>query len=891
MHRGPAGSAPACLPCGVTAPSLARDVSTDASPAAAGEGLALPAGHAGEGDGDSVPAAVARLLEEVAGAGLWRLALAPAGGAWRLQVSPRLAWLLASEDTPEEKREDIREDIREDTRVGPAGPVDFSFVLAPWREEVESLVRRCLQLGLPFDHEVQVQAGGRRLWARLLGQPVPDAAGPLRRVEGVLQVIEPQGREAQALLTLDAQGRINFLNGAAERLLGRPATEVQGRPLWDLFTRSARLRLAARVRTALARREALTLEEADASQRLWLTLTGEPFGQGLALRLHDVSGAHQSQEQLRLLEGSIARLNDLVIITEAGPLDEPGPRIVFVNEAFERRTGYAAAEVLGRSPRLLQGPDTQRDRLGQVRSALQQWAPVRVDLVNYRKDGTPFWVDLDISPVWDAARRLTHWVAVGRDVTERKAAEQRIRYLAFYDALTGLPNRQLLLDRLQEMLAPSPGAGGGALMFIDLDNFKILNDTLGHQVGDQLLQEVGRRLRGCVSESDTVARLGGDEFVVLLQARPGLSRGPDQAADPASLVEAARGVAERVRVALGEPYALSGTAHHSTCSIGVTVFEPEAGAVSELLKQADLAMYQAKRQGRNNACFFDPQMQVQASASATLAADLRRAWREAQFVLDYQPQVDTQGQVLGVEALVRWDHPVRGRVPPEHFIGAAEESALILPLGRWVLDTACAQLAVWAGRPDRAHLTIAVNVSARQFRQPDVAQGVAEAIARAGVAPARLTLELTESLMVDGFEDMAGKMARLKALGVGLALDDFGMGYSSLSYLQRLPLDQLKIDRAFVKDLLVDESATAIARTIIALGRSLRLDLVAEGVETEAQREFLAREGCGGFQGFLYCPPLPALALERYLDGESVAGVPRLPPRGAPDTPAQRGAT
>ncbi len=783
---------------------------------------------------------VAGLLEEAAGAGLWRFDLAPVGGVPRLHASPRLLLLLASED--------------------PAGPADFGFVLPPWREEVESLVRRCIQLGLPFDHEAQVQAGGRRLWARMLGHALRDEGGRVRRVEGVVQLIEPQGLQAEALITLDAQGRINFLNAQAERLLGRPAIALQGRQLWDLFTRSARLRLATRVRAALARREALVLEEADASQARWLSLAGEPFGQGLALRLRDVTGAHRSQEQLRLLEDSIARLNDLVIITEAGPLHEPGPRIVFVNEAFERRTGYAAAEVLGRSPRLLQGPRTQRERLDQIRSALQQWEPVRVDLVNYRKDGEPFWVDLDISPVWDPARRLTHWVAVGRDVTERKAAEQRIRYLAFYDALTGLPNRQLLLERLQAMLAPAPAAGGGALMFIDLDNFKILNDTLGHQVGDQLLQEVGRRLRGCISEADTVARLGGDEFVVLLQPRSG------EAGDPAALAEAARAVAERVLAALGEPYALPGTAHHSTCSVGVTVFDRDAGAVSELLKQADLAMYQAKRQGRNTACFFDPQLQAQASASAALGADLRQAWREEQFLLEYQPQVDAAGRVTSVEALVRWDHPVRGRVPPEHFIAATEENALILPLGRWVLDTACAQLARWAGEPARAHLTIAVNVSARQFRHPDFADGVTEAIGRAGVAPGRLMLELTESLMVDGFEDMAGKMARLKALGVGLALDDFGMGYSSLSYLKRLPLDQLKIDREFVKDLLTDPSAAAIARTIIALARSLRLEVVAEGVETEAQRDFLAREGCGCFQGFLYCPPLPVPALERFLD-------------------------
>ena len=791
-------------------------------------------------------AGVAGLLETATGAGVWRLDLSSAPGSPRLRASPRLSLILGCED--------------------PSGPADFGFVLPPWRQELEALLRRCAVQGLPFDHEVQVQAAGRRLWARVLGQAVMDTAQRAHQIEGVMLIAEPQGAADDALLTLDADGRINFANPAAERVLGLAVTVLQGRPFWDLFLRTGRLRLEARVRAALARREPLTFEEADTSQRLWLAFRGEPFASGMAVHLHDATGAQQAQEHLRLLEGSIARLNDLIIITEAAPYDEPGPRIVFVNEAFERRTGYAREEVLGRSPRLLQGPQTQRDRLDQIRGALQQWRPVRVDLVNYRKDGQPYWVDLDISPVWDQARRLTHWVAVGRDITERKAAEQKIRYLAFYDTLTGLPNRQLLLERLQDMLAPAPAADGGALMFIDLDNFKVLNDTLGHEHGDLLLQQVGGRLRDCVSEADTVARLGGDEFVVLLQPRPG------EAGHPATMTAAAQGVAERVLAALGEPYALPGTLHHSTCSIGVTVFGKDAESVSDLLKQADLAMYQAKRLGRNTVCAFDPELQAQASASAALAADLRQAWREHQFELDYQPQVDATGCVTGVEALVRWAHPVRGRLAPDLFIGAAEETALIVPIGRWVLDTACAQLAQWAGEPERSHLGIAVNVSARQFRHPDFAEGVTEAIARAGIAPHLLTLELTESLMVDGFEDMVSKMTRLKALGVGLALDDFGMGYSSLAYLKRLPLDQLKIDREFVKDLLVDETDAAIARAIIVLAQSLHLAVVAEGVETEAQRDFLVREGCTGFQGFLYCGPLPVAALEQYLGGVSQRG-------------------
>ncbi len=781
-----------------------------------------------------VPAGTATLLEQACEGGLWRLDLTTG----ELCASPRLAVLL------ERPQQAVRS-------------LDF---LAPHsREQVQAHLHACVSQGRSFDCQVQVvTARGLLRWVRLIGQAVREEGGRIVAVEGVAQEISPRAVTAGALATVDGEGRLTYLNAEAERLLGHPAARLQGRAVWGLFQKTARQEVEAQVREALAQGHPLEIEALDARQSQWLELRGQRFANGLALEIRDVTARRQSQEQLRLLEGSIARLNDLVIITEAGPFNEPGPRIVFVNEAFEARTGYSRQEVLGRSPRLLQGPQTQRDRLAQIRSALEQWQPVRVDLINYRRDGEPFWVDLDISPVWDKSRRLTHWVAVGRDVTERKAAEQKIRYLAFYDALTGLPNRQLLLDRLHATLDRPAGAQGGALMFIDLDNFKALNDTLGHQRGDQLLQQVAERLRTCVTPEDTVARLGGDEFVVLLQP-------PAAVAASAAAAEAASVVAGRILHTLGEPYSLSGTPHHSTCSIGVTVFGRQRVAVSELFKQADLAMYQAKHAGRNAVCFFDPQMQAVASANATLAGDLRQAWRQGQFLLDYQPQVDRQGRMTGAEALLRWTHPVRGRVPPAQFIGTAEETSLILDIGRWVLDQACAQLAQWAQRPDRRHLSIAVNVSARQFRDPQFVDGVMEAIARTGITPDKLKLELTESLLADGIEVTVAKMGNLKAMGVALALDDFGMGYSSLSYLKRLPLDQLKIDREFVKDLLTDANDAAIARTIIGLAQSLRLGVIAEGVETEAQRDFLLGQGCEAFQGHLYSEPLPIEALEAYL--------------------------
>ncbi|HEY1225789.1 MAG TPA: EAL domain-containing protein, partial [Ramlibacter sp.] len=508
-------------------------------------------------------------------------------------------------------------------------------------------------------------------------------------------------------------------------------------------------------------------------------MRGFPFAGGMAVHLRDVTSRRKSQEQLRLLEGSISRLNDIVLITEAGPFSEPGPRIVFVNEAFERRTGYSRDEVLGRSPRFLQGPNTQRRALDQIRAAMEEWRPARVDLINYNKNGEPFWVDLDVSPVWDKQRKLTHWVAVGRDVTERKLAEEKIQHLAFYDALTKLPNRQLLMDRLHAALADPARPREGALMFIDLDNFKVLNDTLGHQKGDMLLQLVAERLRSCVAKGDTVARLGGDEFVILLENRG------DKPLEPA---KGARAVAERILHALGEPYVLPGYLHHSTCSIGVTLFGSGDRTVSELLKQADLAMYQAKSAGRNTVCFFDPEMQAVVTANATLAADLRQAWRENQFRIDYQPQVGADGRMIGVEALLRWVHPQRGVVPPDQFIAAAEETSLIIPIGRWVLDQACAQLSAWERRADRRHLSIAVNVSVRQFRDPEFVDQVMGVVEHWRLPPNKLKLELTESLLASGIEVTIAKMGSLKDMGVALSLDDFGIGYSSLSYLKRLPL-------------------------------------------------------------------------------------------------------
>jgi diguanylate cyclase (GGDEF)-like protein/PAS domain S-box-containing protein len=533
--------------------------------------------------------------------------------------------------------------------------------------------------------------------------------------------------------------------------------------------------------------------------------------------------------------------------------------ILRVNRAYTDITGFSERDALDHELLVCDEPALQQ-RIWEGVAAHGAW---QGEVWQLRKGGGRFPCWLVVTAVRDAAGQITHHVCALTDITERKASEQEIRNLALFDFLTQLPNRRCLMDRLQHALAASARTGQcGALLFIDLDNFKDLNDTLGHNVGDMLLQQAARRFVGCVRESDTVARLGGDEFVIMLE---NLSDDTELAA------EQARAIGAKLLARQNEPYTMGPHQHSCTSSVGITVFRGEQESLEDLLKQTDLAMYQAKAAGRNTMCFFDPAMQTVVSARAALDADLRHGLSQQQFMLHYQPQVDAEGRITGAEALLRWQHPTRGLVPPMQFIAAAEASGLILPLGAWVLEQACAQLVAWSREPATAALELAVNVSPRQFYQPDFVEQVMGALVRSGAAPRLLKLELTEGLLLDDVEASIAKMALLKAAGIGISLDDFGTGYSSLAYLKRLPLCQLKIDRSFVRDILHNADDAAITKTILTLADSMGLSAIAEGVESAEQKNYLARQGCRAFQGYLFGAPLPVAEFEALLLPEQLA--------------------
>jgi len=541
--------------------------------------------------------------------------------------------------------------------------------------------------------------------------------------------------------------------------------------------------------------------------------------------------------------------------------------ILRVNKAFTEITGFTPDEVIGQNPRIFGSDRNQPSFYSSMWSSINSTGIWEGEIWNRRKNNEIYPEHLMITAVKDNKGNVTNYVASLSDISLRKNAENEIRNLAFYDPLTELPNRRLLLDRLKQALASSERTEKQvALLFIDLDNFKTINDTFGHEEGDNLLRQVAQRLKGCVREVDTVSRLGGDEFVVMLED---LSEDADMAAAQLAVT------GEKILASFNRPYQLTQYEYQCTASIGATLFNHQDNhkeiGVEERLKHADIAMYQAKKAGRNTLCFFDPAMQHAINARVFLERELRKALELNQFDLYYQIQFDHQNYPIGAEALIRWTHPERGLISPAQFIPLAEDTGLILPIGQWVLNQACAQLKAWQKYDHTKYLSLSVNVSAKQFHEENFVSLVQSAVQHYSINPMLLKLELTESILVEDIEDTVAKMNSLKAIGVHFALDDFGTGFSSLQYLKKLPLNQLKIDQSFVRELATNNNDQVIVRTIISMAQSLNLELIAEGVETEEQRFILQSNGCNCFQGYLFGKPMPIGGFEALLLQNSLA--------------------
>ena len=703
----------------------------------------------------------------------------------------------------------------------------------------------------------------------------PESLDPLRHERGMHQVeLEMQTeelRQAQVeleaardryrnlydfapvgYLTLSTEGVICEANLTAAALLGEDRQSLMGRrfarfvsepdsqrwlrQLWQLDQAGGPRRIDLALQPTVGaplqvQVDALRVQESGAAPVLRITLA-------------DITERKRIEAELRI-SGAAFELHDGIMVTDARGV------ILRVNQACVEISGYSAAETIGQTPRLLHSDRQDSAFYQDMWSRLRSSGSWQGELWNRRKGGDHYPVRLSITAVRDEHGEVSHYVSSMTDISLRRSQEEEIAKLAFYDSLTGLPNRRLLLDRLQQALVASARTQReGALMFIDLDHFKTLNDTQGHDRGDELLRQVAQRLHGCLRQGDTVARTGGDEFVVMLA--PELSDRSEEAGAQAQVT------AEKILAALGSPYLLADGPYHGSASIGVTLFNGHQHSVDELLKQADLAMYHAKSGGRNTLRFFDTAIQRTLAERTTLEAELRLALQLGQFVVHYQPEVGLLGRLVGVEALVRWQHPHRGLLLPDEFIGLAEQTGVIVPLGLWVFERACEQQREWRHEPAIAELTVAVNVSARQLRDVDLVPRLRAALDRSSADAGRICLELTESLLLDNVDHAVRVMQALQTRGLRFALDDFGTGYASLASLKRLPFAQLKIDRSFVRDLLDERIDAAIAHTVLALGHNLGVTVVAEGVETRAQYDRLVRGGCAYFQGYLFGRAMPA---------------------------------
>jgi diguanylate cyclase (GGDEF)-like protein/PAS domain S-box-containing protein len=653
-------------------------------------------------------------------------------------------------------------------------------------------------------------------------------------------------------------GTVVSWNPAAESLFGYTSDEMCGKLVSILFPpdyNDAFDELTAR----LARGEGVKNYETRRVRKdgviIDVSLTLSPLKDatgktiGVAMIARDVTGRKKAEENLRLWGRAIEASSNGITIVDVVDPEQP---IVYANAAFQQITGFTPDEAKGRNPRFLQGIDTDPSGMKEIRSAVREKREGRAIVRNYRKDGQPFWNELSVAPVREADGQVKYFIGILNDVTERKRHEAELEYEATHDSLTRLPNRTLLEDRLKQAIAHAHrDQTMAAVLFIDLDRFKVVNDSVGHKGGDQLLCQVSQRLRCIFRDSDTLARLGGDEFVVV--------------AERMESEQAAAEMAHRIMQSLATPFLLAGQEFYASCSIGIGIYPKDGTVASDLLKNADAAMYRAKELGRNNFQFYTPTMNERARERLEMDSALRNALLRTELVLHYQPQIDLgSGAVVGMEALIRWQHPKLGLLYPGRFIGLAEETGLIVPIGIWVLRTACAQAKAWQNA-GFGELRMTVNLSARQFYQLDLADVIANILDETGLDARLLEIELTESLVMTEVENAVGVLNKLRALGVQLSIDDFGTGYSSLSYLKRFPINALKIDQSFVHEISLNSNDAAISTAIISMAHSLGIRVIAEGVETEAQCEFLSQNMCDEIQGFLFSEALPANDLEALL--------------------------
>ena len=756
--------------------------------------------------------------------------------------------------------------------------ITYAQDISPDLQRVQEIIagkRESYQIEKRYFHK-----DGHQVWAQLNVSVVRDKAGNAQHFVSQIQDITDAKLAAEALrlseqnlsitlhcmgdgvIATDAGGLITRMNAAAERLTGWTLAHALGRALPEVFC------------IYDAKTHAPAINPLD-----WVLRSGEPLGLtqhmmlrtrndvelhishsgapikdpaghivGVVLVFSDVSEAYRVQATLETTAELLERTGEMAKIG-GWALDLRTMGLIWTLETYRIHEHDPATPITLEQAIQFYAPQARTIIRNAVQAGIDHGTSWDIELPLCTLKGRSIWVRAQGVAVMEQGRAVK-LLGAFQDITQHRQDVEEIRRLAFYDLLTGLPNRRLLMDRLRQAMLTSARTGQhGALMFLDLDHFKLLNDSQGHGVGDVLLEQVAKRLQSCVRDGDSVARLGGDEFVVLLEA---LSAQPNEAATQAELT------AKKILDVFRYAYDLGGHSYDSTPSIGIVVFMGDSEGIEELLKRADVAMYQAKSAGRNTARFFDPAMQAAVAMHEALEKDLRRALAAHEFVLHYQIQIDRTGQAIGAEALVRWNHPTRGMIAPAHFVPLAEATGLVLPLGQWVLETACAQLALWAHDPKRAQWSLAVNVSASQFAQSDFVASIAHALQSTHANAALLKLELTESTLLDDVADVIIKMNAIKAFDVGFSLDDFGTGYSSLSYLKRLPLEQLKIDQSFVRDLLTDPNDTMIARTIVALGHSLGLRVIAEGVETVGQHELLAAMGCDAFQGHYFGYPMAA---------------------------------